>query len=114
MGRAITGCPGRAFTCNCHNSKSAFCLAARCSPSAFCLATSAVCLARCCSPNQIYRKPEDRKSQISLFYTDDGKPCLFFNDQNGTSRFGVLLDQGGRPRLSLQDENRDTIFSQGQ
>jgi hypothetical protein len=61
----------------------------------------------------VYRKPEDRKSQIGLFYSDDGKPGFFLNDQNGTSRIGMILEAGGKPMFSMKDENGNVIFSQG-
>jgi hypothetical protein len=62
----------------------------------------------------IYRKPADRKSEIGLFYSDDGKPGLVFNDQNGTTRAGIILEKGDKPIFSLQDENGKTFFSQAQ
>jgi hypothetical protein len=62
----------------------------------------------------IYRNPTDRKSEIGLFYSDDGKPALVFNDPNGRTRAGIILEKGDKPILSLQDENGKIIFSQAQ
>jgi hypothetical protein len=62
----------------------------------------------------LYRTPGDTKEQISLFYTDDGKPVLFFNDARGKSRIGLSLRPDGKPALTLQDETGRAFFSQFQ
>jgi hypothetical protein len=62
----------------------------------------------------LYPTPGEIKEQISLFYTDEGKPALFFNDARGKSRIGLSLRPDGKPALTLQDENGRAFFSQFQ
>jgi hypothetical protein len=59
---------------------------------------------------------KDKEGQIALFYTNDGKPMLFFNDQNHTTRAAIMLDKdrAWKPVLSLQDEQGKSFFSQVQ
>jgi hypothetical protein len=57
---------------------------------------------------------KDKEGQVALFYTNDGKPMLFFNDQNHTTRAAIMLDKdrAWKPVLSLQDEQGKSFFSQ--
>jgi hypothetical protein len=59
---------------------------------------------------------KDKEGQIGLFYTNDGKPMLFFNDPNHTTRAAIMLDKdrAWKPTLSLQDEKGKSFFSQAQ
>jgi hypothetical protein len=62
----------------------------------------------------VYRDPKDRKSQIVLVYSDDGKPGLFFNDAEGTTRIGMMLEKGGKPVLSMKNQEGKVFFSQAE
>jgi hypothetical protein len=62
----------------------------------------------------LYPTPGEIKEQISLFYSDDGKPALFFNDARGKSRIGLSLRPDGKPGFTLSDENGRTFYSQFQ
>jgi hypothetical protein len=59
---------------------------------------------------------KDKEGQICMFYTNDGKPMLFLNDQNHTTRAAIILDpnRGWKPALSLQDAQGKPFFSQVQ
>ena len=57
-----------------------------------------------------------KAGQIILFYTDDGKPFLGFNDTNGKTRISMMLDTNRSEKsvLALQDENQQSFFSRTQ
>ncbi len=63
----------------------------------------------------MFADPGKQKSgQIGLFYANDGKSALMFNDHNHKTRAAIMLETGGRPILMLQDQNGKSFFSQGQ
>jgi hypothetical protein len=62
----------------------------------------------------LYQTPGETKAQISVFYTTDNKPAMFFNDAKGKSRVGLSLRADGKPAFTLADENGRTFYSQFQ
>jgi hypothetical protein len=59
---------------------------------------------------------KDKAGQLCMFYTNDGKPMLFFNDPNHTTRAAIILDpaRSWKPVLALQDEQGKSFFAQAQ